>query len=107
MEEKQKKTFSKDSKLSDLDVEQFTSLMLSITETKGYMTAQREQVVSNQVFADAQGLITAAIQPFRAKTIQDVEEFTQSIKAYIKAGGTGVFVLAAALVDEDGKYRRL
>lgn len=97
---------AKDTKLSDLTVEEFSHLMLSVMKTGDYLNAQKEQELANQIFADANGIIVAAVPPFRARTAQDVREFAKSIEDYIKAGGTGVFVLAAALVDETG-YRRL
>lgn len=92
------KIFDKDTKIADLDVEQFTSLMVSVQETKAYLAAKKEQEVTQRIFSDAAGIIEAGVTPFRVRSEKDLQELVDTVTNYYKNGGKGVFVVAAALV---------
>lgn len=95
--------FDKSTLVASLNVEQFTALMTSINETKGYLAAKREQEVTERIFKDAEGLIIAGVVPFRVKTIEDAQDFANTLIEHYKKDGTGTFAIAAALLVDYGR----
>lgn len=102
-EEERKKTSNyKNIEIGRLTIEQFTHLMLSVTETKGYLAAKREEEVTKRIFKDAEHLIVGGITPFRINNAADANEFADGMRKYFDTnGGKGSFVVAAALVQEE------
>jgi hypothetical protein len=106
MSDEKSKLFDKNTPVSDLDVEQFTTLMLSITQTKSYIAAENEQKTTERIFKDADGIIAAGIVPFRVTCVADVDALAKDLKAQFVVGKKLTFVVAAALLV-DADYRRI
>lgn len=97
-----------DSKLMDLSVKEFTAMMLDQLKTRALATAQAETSVAERVLTDWSGLqaVQAVAQPFRVRTPEEAAELAKSLADPLKAGMTGSFVVAIAIVGPEGGYQK-
>ena len=99
------KPFTKETQVGLMDVEQFTAMMVSIQETKGYIQAQREQELTQRIFKDSEGIIAGGAVPFRVNNIEDAKKLYQELSQYFAEKGAGSFVVSYALLV-DGGYKK-
>lgn len=91
--------------IGDMTEEQFTDLLLKVTDHKQYLAAKREEEISRRIFADVDGLIQT-FHPFRVTGAKGASDLYKMMREYLESpsGSSKQFVVALAVVKEDGGY---
>jgi hypothetical protein len=91
--------------IGEFTEEQFTEVLLKATDTKQYIAAKREEEISQRIFADVDGVIQV-FQPFRVGNARAALKLFEMMKNYFSNPTTTQFVVAMAIVKDDGTYEK-
>ena len=97
-----------DPHLVDMTVKEFTNMLMEQIKTRSFAAAQTEANVASQILADWQALqaVGAVSQPYRIKSMEDLEELATTVRNFYGTGGKGEFVIAVGIATPEGGYRK-